>query len=222
MSEAVNLAAGPRANQVFEQLQEAIVRGDLAPGTKLREADLSAEYGISRGPLREALNKLEGRRLIQKIPNVGAQVVNLTQDEVQEIFEIRANLEGLACQLAAERFSETQLEELGTILEQHRQHLEQQSGRSYLMQEGDQDFHLFIIRGSGNQMLFNLLGLELYQLVRMIRFSTRHHENRPYQAYQEHVRIFEALQQRDGELASLLMRRHISKAKQVLEQRITD
>jgi DNA-binding GntR family transcriptional regulator len=212
--------AGSRASQVFERLQEAIVRGELAPGTKLREADLSAEYGISRGPLREALHRLEGRRLIQKIPNVGAQVVSLSLPEIREIFQIRENLESLACRLAAENMSDQELTELGQVLSHHQQHLDADNGRSYLMQHGDEDFHYRIIQGSGNRMLVNLLCDELYQLVRMIRYSTRHDTNRPAQALTEHQRIYEALKNRDGELAGLLMQRHIAGAQKILETRM--
>lgn len=222
MTEAISLTSGSRASQVFEQLQEAIVRGELAPGSKLRETDLSAEYGISRGPLREALHRLESRKLIQKVPNVGAQVVSLSLSEIQEIFQIRETLEGLACRLAAEHMTDQELVALGDVLQQHQQHLDEQNGRSYLMQEGDLDFHYRIIQGSGNQMLVNLLCDELYQLVRMIRYSTRHDNNRPSQALSEHQRIYEALQQRDGELASLLMQRHIGGARKILETRMRD
>ena len=66
------------AERVFHQLQDAIVRGELAPGSKITEPGLSKAYGISRGPLREAMRRLEAHRLIERVPHVGARVVKLS------------------------------------------------------------------------------------------------------------------------------------------------
>ncbi|AJQ94700.1 GntR family transcriptional regulator [Gynuella sunshinyii] len=214
MSQHIEENVGSRASQVFVQLQEAIVRGEIKAGTKLREADLSQEYGISRAPLREALNRLESLKLVVKVPHVGAQVVNLTAREVQEIYLIRENLEALACRLAAVEMTQTELDELKQLLHQHEQYIQDQSGSRYLLQQDDLDFHYCIIQGSRNQMLVNLLCNELYQLVRMIRHSGILVRNTPAKALQEHWRIYEALSQRDGELAAMLMQRHISRARQ--------
>src|SRR5690606_6657214 len=71
-----------RSDIVFQTLQADITRGKIKPGTKISEAGLASEYGISRGPLREALNRLESRGLIERIPHVGARVVSLNLKEL--------------------------------------------------------------------------------------------------------------------------------------------
>src|SRR5690554_1963941 len=84
------------AERVFQQLQDAIVRGELAPGSKITEPGLSRTYGISRGPLREAMRRLEAHRLIERVPHVGARVVQLSMQELLELFDVREALESMA------------------------------------------------------------------------------------------------------------------------------
>ncbi|TAA47953.1 GntR family transcriptional regulator [Corallincola spongiicola] len=211
-----------RNNDAFFRLQEAIVKGEIAPGSKLKEAELSATYGISRGPLREALNRLEGRKLVRKIPHVGAQVVDLDLKELAEIYLIRESLEALACRLAARQMSDQALTDLGELLTQHAEYIDAQEGKRYFNQQGDLDFHYCIIQGSGNQSLINLLCDELYQLVRRYRYTGSHRHSRPQQALAEHQRIYEALLARDGELAALLMQRHIQTARRNIERTLAE
>lgn len=205
------------SEQVFRNIQSAIVRGEIAPGSKISEPELARTYGISRGPLREAIHRLEGQRLVRRIPHVGARVVSLSHQEVMELYDIRESLEGLACRLAAERMSAEQVEELRNVLKTHERDAAFQAGVDYFHQEGDYDFHYKIIQGSGNQMLVKLLGEELYQLVRMYRIQYSATPNRPKQAFKEHYQILDALADRDGELAELLMRRHLSASRRNAE-----
>ena len=185
------------SEQVFRNIQSAIVRGEIAPGSKISEPELARTYGISRGPLREAIHRLEGQRLVRRIPHVGARVVSLSHQEVMELYDIRESLEGLACRLAAERMSAEQVEELRNVLKTHERDAAFQAGVDYFHQEGDYDFHYKIIQGSGNQMLVKLLGEELYQLVRMYRIQYSATPNRPKQAFKEHYQILDALADRD-------------------------
>ena len=100
------------ADKVCEQLVTAIVRGDIPPGQKISEPELARTYGISRGPLREAIRHLEGLRLVVRIPHVGARVVSLSPEELVEIYRIREALEGMACRLAAENMSTAEIDSL--------------------------------------------------------------------------------------------------------------
>jgi DNA-binding GntR family transcriptional regulator len=206
------------SENVFRRIQSAIVKGEIAPGSKISEPELARTYGISRGPLREAIHRLEGQRLVVRIPHVGARVVSLSHAEMIELYEIRESLEGMACRLAAERMSQAEIDELRAVLDTHERDAAFQAGVGYYQQEGDFDFHYRIIQGSGNRTLSQMLCGELYQLVRMyrIRFSTT--PNRPRQAFAEHHRILDAIADRDGELAELLMRRHIGASRRNIER----
>ncbi|MBD8480014.1 GntR family transcriptional regulator [Pseudomonas coleopterorum] len=201
------------SENVFRRIQAAIINGEIAPGSKISEPELARTYGISRGPLREAIHRLEGQRLLVRIPHVGARVVSLNHAELIELYEIRESLEGMACRLAAERMSQAQIDELREVLATHERDAAFQAGVGYYQQEGDFDFHYRIIQGSGNSTLVQMLCDDLYQLVRMYRIQFSATPNRPHQAFAEHHRILDAITERDGELAELLMRRHIAASK---------
>ena len=207
------------SENVFRRIQAAIVRGDIAPGSKISEPELARTYGISRGPLREAIHRLEGQRLLVRVPHVGARVVSLSHAELVELYEIRESLEGMACRLAAERMTVEEIQELRNVLETHERDSAFQAGVGYYQQEGDFDFHYRIIQGARNSTLTQMLCGELYQLVRMYRIQFSTTPNRPRQAFSEHHRILDAIADRDGELAELLMRRHIGASKRNIEQR---
>ncbi len=209
------------AGQALKQIQSAIVKGDIAPGSKISEPELARAYGISRGPLREALHQLEGQKLLVRIPHVGARVVSLSRKELGELYHIRESLEGLACRLAAEHMSAAQVEALREVLREHERDEAFQAGRGYYQQEGDFDFHYRIVQASGNQMLIRLLCDELYQLARMYRIQHSTTPNRPAQAFAEHHRILDAIADGDGELAEMLMRRHIRTSRINIENQIS-
>lgn len=208
------------SEHVLRQLQSAIVRGDIAPGSKISEPELARAYGISRGPLREALHRLEGQKLLVRVPHVGARVVALSQIELNELYQIRESLEGLACRLAAEYMSAAEITALREVLRAHEQDEAFQAGRGYYQQEGDFDFHYRIVKGSGNSLLIRMLCDELYQLARMYRIQYSATPNRPAQAFAEHHRILDAIAEGDGELAELLMRRHIRGSRLNIERQI--
>ena len=209
-----------RSEQVFRQIQGAIVRGEIPPGTKISEPELARTYGISRGTLREAIHRLEGQKLLVRVPHIGARVVSLSYEELIELYEIRESLEGMACRLAAERMSIHEMDELRRVLETHERDEAFQAGVGYYQQEGDFDFHYRIIKGSGNTTLVRMLCGELYQLVRMYRIQYSTTPNRPRQAFTEHHRILDAIADRDAELAELLMRRHIAASRRNVERHL--
>ena len=206
------------SEQVFRSIQASIVCGDIAPGSKISEPELARTYGISRGPLREAIHRLEGQRLLVRVPHVGARVVSLSHAELIELYEIRESLESMACRLAAQRMSQAEVDQLRSVLDTHERDAAFQAGVGYYQQEGDYYFHYKIIQGSGNHMLMQLLTEELYQLVRMYRIQYSTTPNRPQQAFKEHHGILDAIAARDGELAELLMRRHIAASRRNIER----
>ena len=152
------------AERVFHQLQDAIVRGELAPGSKITEPGLSKTYGISRGPLREAMRRLEAHRLIERVPHVGARVVQLSMKELLELFDLREALESMAARLAAEHMSPEEVQGLRDVLALHEGQADLKRGEAYYQREGDLDFHYCIVQGSHNKMLMNLLCDDLYYL----------------------------------------------------------
>ncbi|QVK24827.1 GntR family transcriptional regulator [Shewanella dokdonensis] len=204
--------------QVLVQIQTSIIKGELPAGSKINEQALAEKYGISRGPTREALQLLERQRLVVRVPHIGARVAALTVEELNDLYELRSTLEVMACELAAKRITQQQLDNLWQLLE--RQEAALADGDSYFQQEGDVDFHYQIIRASGNRHLQETLIGGLYHLLRMYRYQCTNNSRRPVRAIAEHRRIVEAIAQRDAELAGLLMRRHIEQGRQNTEQRL--
>jgi len=207
------------AERIFEQLQDAIVRGDIPQGSKISEPELAKAYGISRGPLREALSRLEERQLVVRSPNLGARVVSLSYRELVELYQVREALGGMACGLAAQHMTDEEIAGLKALLYEHEKSIAEDQGFSYFQQEGEFDFHYRILQGSRNRKVLAILEGGLYQLIRMYRYQFSTASPRPYKALKEHRRIVEALEERDAELADLLMRRHIRTARRSVEER---
>lgn len=109
---------------------------------------------------------------------------------------------------------------LKALLDNHEDSIAQQEGRAYFQKEGDLDFHYRIVQGSKNAKLQELLGDDLYQLVRMYRYQFSVSSSRPKRALKEHRQIVDAIEARDAELAEMLMRRHISAARQNIEAKL--
>ena len=218
MDTALNRDTQTIADRLSEELITAIVRGDIPSGSKISEPDLARSYKVSRGPLREAIRRLEGLHLVARVPHVGARVVSLHVKQLQEIYQMREALEGMAARLACRYMSEKEVSELKNLLDEHELSIQKSDGREYFQHEGDFDFHYRIIQGSKNQRLIEFLCSELYHLVRMYRFRSSRISSRPERALSEHRQVCQAIEQKDEELAELLMRRHISTAQKHIEQ----
>jgi DNA-binding GntR family transcriptional regulator len=103
---------GTKADDIAIVLEEAIVSGEIAPGTVLRQEQLSERYQVSRTPVREALRRLAALGLVSFVPNRGVRVRTLSRDELREAFLVRAELESLATELAVPRFGDAELNAL--------------------------------------------------------------------------------------------------------------
>ena len=206
------------ADRVCSQLTNDIIVGKLPQGSKIIEEDLAKVYGSSRGPLREAIRRLEGMRLVVRTPNAGARVVTLTETMMAEVYVVREALEGMSARLAAQQMTPEETEALWELLDQHEHGIDDTDGKVYFQREGDLDFHYRIAVGSKNQSLIQLLSSELYQLIRMCRHCSSRLPSRPTAALKEHRQIVDAIAKHDAELAELLMRRHISGAWNVVKE----
>src|SRR5438874_110780 len=101
-----------KADDIALVIEEAIVSGELAPGTVLRQEQLSEQFSVSRTPIREALRRLAALGLVSFVPNRGVRVRTISRDELHEAFLVRAELESLATEVAAEKITAEELEEL--------------------------------------------------------------------------------------------------------------
>lgn len=199
-------------DQAFQKIVTAISRGDFSPGEFIKEARIAKQLGISRGPLREAMNRLEGRNLVERRPRLGVQVVSLSHRDLVELFTMREALEGMACRLAASLMSDKEIDQLAKLLEQHSRSKGVRSGSGYYQGAADEDFHFRIVRGSGSGRLVKALCDELYYQIRIYRYRSSVRPGRAIAALEEHRMIVEALRARDPDRAEATMRKHVSAA----------
>lgn len=200
------------SSEAFEKLREAITSGEFKPGDRLSEAELARQLGISRGPLREALGRLEGR-LVMRTPRIGVRVITFTRDDLESLYITREALEGMAARLAAERMSDAKLRDLRKLLESHSHKPEVAAGEAYLQRSKDEDFHFSIIRSARCDRLEKLLMDEIYYQLRIQRQISSTQPGRAQAALDEHNSIVEALESRDPARAEAVMRAHIRNAR---------
>ena len=210
------------AVRLIDELTHAIVSGAIPAGTKISEPDLANQYSVSRGPLREAIRRLEGRGLVRHIPHAGARVVTLDLDEIMEVYVIREALEGMAARLAARHMPRKEVDAVRKLLDAHEASIHRADGCEYFQEEGDLDFHFRIVRGSENEKLIALLCGELYHLVRMYRYRSSRSASRPQKALAQHRQIIETIATGDEELAEMLTRRHIAGARENIAAQLTN
>lgn len=200
----------PLGDALVGQVMELIHSGELPPGSEVNEVALAQRFGVSRGPVREALRRLQGVGLISREPYLRAKVTCLDNHEIIQLFEMREALEGMACRLAAQYMSSEDISRLAFDLEEDRANWHQGSG--HIPNAPPLDFHARIVEGCGNKRIEAVLKGDVYQLMRLYRKRSGSDLTRKAAAYQEHWQILRAIKTRDPELAESLMRSHVSRA----------
>jgi DNA-binding GntR family transcriptional regulator len=200
------------ANEAFGKLVEAITSGEFEPGERLSEAELARQLGISRGPLREALGRLEGR-LVTRTPRIGVRVIEFSRADLEQLFFVREALEGMAARLAAEKMTDAELDAVSELLSQHANQPALAAGEAYLQRSKDEDFHFAIARAARCERIEQLLLDEVYYQLRIHRLRSSTRPGRAHAALSEHRDILAALQARNPDQAEEAMRRHIRNAR---------
>lgn len=216
------LVAQNLSGLALERLERAILEGELGPGERLSESGLARRFGISRGPLREAIGQLEGRKLVTRVSNQGARVVSLSKDDLMDLLQVRESLEGMACRLACHNMGEADLARLDGMLSAHEKTDAIQTGRGYFQGTGDGDFHQVILSACGNARLTGMLSDELYSLLRLYRHRLSMRPGRPAEALEEHRQIVAALRARNPDAAEEAMRTHLRNSRSALDNWVTD
>lgn len=209
MNHAPEIEDGPQGNGAYRRLLEEIGRGDLLPGTRLRETELAERFGISRTPVREAIRQLEADGLVAHMPRQGATIRVLDYSEVMELYEMRAVLEGTAARLAARAASDLELDELAALNDELSKARDLRSAY-----ELNRQFHMTLLDAAKNRYLIKSVNA-LQKTLLIIGTSTLAEADRAKQAVSEHAELLMALKARDGTQAEALMRAHIEAAHRV-------
>lgn len=209
--------SGVLTDNIAEKLEKLILSGRYGPGEKLREVVLAEELNVSRAPLREAIRTLEGRRLLERTPRSGVQVVGLSRDDLEKILVTREALEGMSARLAAENMTVAEINALRqTVMRQ--ENLPPDSASAMFDSGPDSDFHRMIAFGSRNRWLADMLVKDVYSLLRLYRLQAA---RRPdvSNSLAEHHAIIDKIHSRDGDGAEAAMRAHLrSSRSRILEQ----
>ena len=201
--------------QIFNRIRDDILSGNYTPGEELKEAPLGKQLGVSRTPVREALRQLDLEGLVEIAPNRGAKVIGISRKDVEDIYHMRARLEGLAARKAAEQIKEEELAELEEVILLSEFHVKKPESKQMVRLDGR--FHEIMYRASGSRMLEHVLP-DFLHYVKMARSHSVKTEHRAQESVKEHKRILEAIRQRDGDLAEQLANEHIQHVIENLDQ----
>jgi DNA-binding GntR family transcriptional regulator len=190
---------------VLRKLENAILSGYFKPRERLVERDLLAHFDVSRTVIREVLKMLEGKGLVKITPYRGAIVVDLTAEEVEQIFFLRLKLEAVAARLVVENITRIEVQRLKRLCKE----LERQmTDKTDQMIEKDNEFHRALFRASGNNYLNEMVDY-LSMKVHMVKFNAWSLPNRIEQSILEHNAMIAALERRDGEAFERLVTDHL-------------
>ena len=197
----------PLRDVVFNTLRQAILRGELKPGERLMEIQLANKLGVSRTPIREAIRKLELEGLVIMIPRKGAEVADITEKSLRDVLEVRKALEELAVQLACEKITQEELEELEKAGENFKKVLKRSKDITEVA-EADVRFHDVIYMATDNQKLIHLLNKLREQ---MYRYRVEYLKNPDVheQLTQEHEEIVYHIKRREKVEATAVTCQHI-------------
>jgi DNA-binding GntR family transcriptional regulator len=205
--------ANSLSNKVFEQLEEGILNGSILPDENLNELKLSAELGVSRTPVREAIRMLEQKNLVRLVPNKGAVVLGVDKKDLLDVYVIRSYIEGLASRWAAERITDEKRVKLREIVDLQ----EFYYIKSYQDQisEMDSRFHETIFNFCESRRLDHMLR-DLHHMILWYRRQSIAEIGRTEKAIAEHRLILDAICSGNGDEAEKHTVTHINNAKENL------
>ena len=196
----------PLRDVVFNTLRQAILKGELAPGERLMEIQLAEKLGVSRTPVREAIRKLELEGLVLMIPRKGAEVAKISEKSLRDVLEVRRSLEELAIELACQRMTDEEIEQLGERQNDFKNAINK--GNAMNIAETDEAFHDVIYLGTGNDKLVQILNNLREQMYRY-RLEYIKDEDKRQILIVEHEHILAAIKARNIAEAKNAAREHI-------------
>ena len=208
MAEVIEISRLALHDQVASRLRTMLVEGQIAPGAKLNERELSTQLRVSRTPLREAIKLLAAEGLVDLLPNRGAVAVKLTEADVVNTFELLATLEAMSGELAAQRITDEELAELRAL------HYEMMACFSRRDLSGyyriNARIHTAINDAARNPVLASTYR-SINARVQSLRFRTNQNEAKWKNAVAEHERMIEALAAHDAVAMRAVLIEHLNR-----------
>lgn len=199
-----NATAGTQSNQLAQKLEEMIFSGEIRPGEKIEEVALALKFGVSRTPVREAIQRLVATGMVEVRRRKGTIVTQLTMPRLIGMIEMMAELDTLAARLAARRASAEERAGLRAILERARSSVGDQQTYTRLNRE----FHWALYAATHNQYIEEV-ALRTWKVLQPYRNFRLDQPGRRKSSLAEHEAIFEAIRASDGDLAGKQMASHV-------------
>lgn len=204
---------------VQKAIEERILSGHFSPGEKISEVDVATSFGVSRTPVKLALNELAAEGIVEMLPRRGAFVKVFSDADIQKIHQVRSVLEGLSGRLAAQNRTEKDLKQLRAIVAAYRDVVmvdqEAQTADSKKvaakLKRLDLDFHNIILSMSGNEHLVDIARRKNLQFQCFINVAWGESKESRLRVLSEHEEILKALEAGNAELCEHLMQNHINK-----------
>ena len=191
---------------VFDNLKQAIIRGNIAPGEWLVESHIAQMLGISRTPVREAIHKLEREGLIERQPRGGFTVLGLDREDIEETFGIRSVLEGYAAKLATVKHQSKELKALEKKIEEFQICLKKRELDS--LPEINTEFHDLLYALSKSPRLIHMINALRDQIFRFRQMILKD-DKLAHISNEDHIRMLNFMRKRDAEGVEKLVRDHI-------------
>jgi DNA-binding GntR family transcriptional regulator len=204
---AENLSA-----RVYNQIKDLILCNEILPGQKLHHQGLSERLGVSRTPVREALTRLVQEGYVSFLPNRGFTCKEIRLQEAEELYDLREALEAFAVEKAIGKLTPDALNALAKKLHPYGEDIEKRFTRDRLLY--DQDIHLEIARISGNEILVKMLTQVFERIILKRRTDGLYDRTRGTIAHQEHLSLYQAMQERRVAQAVAIVRAHIRAGKE--------
>lgn len=202
----------PLRDEVFNTLRELILKGDLKPGERLMEIHLAEQLGVSRTPIREAIRMLELDGLVKMIPRKGAQVAQISREDLQDVLEVRKALDTLAVKLACNRITEDEIKKLKEAENEFEKTLMQSD--TTLIAEADVAFHDVIQLAAKNKRLKSIIS-NLAERIYRYRFEyIKQQSDGGKTLVMEHREIIRCIEEKDVKAAINAIEVHIDNQEQ--------
>ncbi len=199
------------SQRIYEILKDQITNEELGSGERLLDDKLASSFGVSRTPVREALTRLTSEGLVELIPRSGVYVKKLTRKDVEEIYEIRRVLEGLAAREVIPIIDDKKLEQLNLFLQKAERSLNSDDYQPCI--NFDVALHDSILKNCQNNRLYSII-TNLNTLIHVFRVRVARNKEKAKQALSEHGAILKAIKARNPEKAEKGMMEHIEKSKE--------
>jgi DNA-binding GntR family transcriptional regulator len=213
IAELEDIRSRSLSSVIYRQLEEMILAGKIKPGERINESQLAIALQVSRAPIREACRQLEKHNIVEVRANRGTFVRNIDSKEVAELYDVRAALDALAGERAAERMTPAAAQELRGYLELMEGFTVQDNVAAYY--RANLDFHMAVVRVSANNSLVNLYESVCKQAL-LFRRTSLSLPNRLCVSFKQHKEIFTALTSGQGTLAAALLKNHVLDAGRAL------